>query len=74
MVTRRQFNNYPEFSKSLSEETRGAKNVMGKERKEGGTSGGLGSIYKSRALLPFFNLQQAHKPRPLGPKKPKHTL
>ena len=32
------------------------KNVMEEEKEEGGTSGGLGSRYKSRAPLPFFNL------------------
>ena len=32
------------------------KNVMEGEKEEGGASGGLGSIYKARALVPFFKL------------------
>ena len=32
------------------------KNVIGKEKEGGGTSGGLDSSYKSKAPLPFFNL------------------
>ena len=51
------------------------KNVMEREKEEGGTSGGLGSSYKGRAPLPFFKLPQALRNiGPKGPKSPKHTL
>ena len=46
------------------------KNVMEEERKEGGTSGGLGSSSKSRMPLPFFNLREVQKFGSKGPKKP----
>ena len=47
------------------------KNVRGERKRRGGTSGGLGSSYKGRVPVPFFNLFQAHKCGPKGPKKPK---
>ena len=74
MVTKEQDNSYPEFAKSLSEEAGGPKECGGEEKEEGSANGGLDSTYKGRAPLPFFNLQQAHKSGPLGPRKLRHTL
>ena len=67
-MTRGKSNSYPESAKSFCVETGVQKNVMGKEKEEGNASRGLGSSYKRKAPLPFFNLQKAHKSGPSGSK------
>ena len=50
------------------------KNVLVKEKEEGGISGGWDSSYKSVAPLPFFTLQKTHKSGPSGPKNLKYVV
>ena len=69
MLTRGQIDSYHECAKSLKMEESGPKESNGKKKKKRRYSRGLGLGYKGRSLVPFFNLLQAHKCGPKGPKK-----
>ena len=73
-MTKEQFNSYEECAKSQKWRREVQKNVMEGEKEEGGTSGGLGSSYKAKALVPFFKLPQANRALDLRDQRSlKHT-